>query len=172
MQQTVKNNLLKFSFSILILMIFLSSLCSCAEKDTKDKSTSAPISQKLCKMIDLGEASDLIEKKDIPDNQYCKIGGISDPRILMWQDMTTSKIYFATKVMGAQGRLFYMQELNPGEKPALKEGFEGTITKWSSIDKTLSQSMAEQFKNKWDVTITPADTYIIMGNKKPDGCSK
>jgi hypothetical protein len=102
---------LKRTIPMAVLLIS-AALISCSKQvSSKPSDGSVPLPRHagMCKKINLGEASDLIEQSKIPDNQYCTIQGLSNPKLLMWQDTQTSKIYFATKLMGAQGRLFYMQ---------------------------------------------------------------
>ena len=95
---------------------------------------------------------------------------MSSPRTLVWQETEIGKVYYATKVMGAEGRLYYMQEIPRGEAPVIKEEFEGTILLWKHLDNTLAKSMQSQFKAQWDADVDPENTYMIIGNRKPTGC--
>ena len=158
------------NLSIFIVFSCISIGCG-SKKNAADNLNSppAPIHDGMCELVKLGEASSAVEQK-LPDNQYVEMEGMSSPKTLVWQDLNTKQLYFAAKVMGAEGKLFYMDELKVGETPQIKTTFTGTLLLWKHLPKGLLRSMKKQFKEQWGVDVDENTTYIIKANKKPDGC--
>jgi len=148
----------------------LLSGCQNSRSEKAPANQPPPRQDGMCTLQELGEASDLVEAGRIPDNQYGRISGMSDPKTLVWQDARTKKVFFAAKVLGAEGRLFYMEELQTGSLPGLRESFTGTILKWPHLHPELAAALEGQFRSQWNVEIDKAQTYIIRGGEKPGGC--
>lgn len=129
-----------------------------------------PPDPKRCELVDLGEASTLVESGTIPDDQFVRVTGLGHPGSLVWQDQTTKQAYFLTRLMGAQRRLFYMQELAPGETPKVLSVFEGHIRRWDRLPPQRAVPMAGALKKDYRIEIEPDKTYLIVGGAKPDGC--
>lgn len=155
--------------SIMMSCMLLASCSKQGNPDEKTMSPPPPTHSKMCKIVDLGEASDAV-KKQLPNNQLISLQGISSPKTLVWQDTNTQQIYFATKIMGAQGKLFYMDKLKTGETPSIKSNFQGTLMLWKHLPINLLKSMKRQFKEQWGVEIDENKTYILKANEKPAGC--
>ncbi|MBN2343574.1 MAG: hypothetical protein JXX29_18450 [Deltaproteobacteria bacterium] len=158
-----------FSLMIIVIIIVLGCNPNKPSADEAIVSPPPPTHDGMCVLKELGEASDAIEKK-LPNNQYVSLQGMSSPKTLVWQDMTTQQIYYATKIMGAEGKLFYMAKLKTGEKPSIKSNFLGNIMLWQHLPTDLLRSMKTQFKNQWGVEIDEKNTYIILADEKPKGC--
>jgi hypothetical protein len=155
---------------IMFAFFFLSIGCSKNNQNNREQQTPPPpVHGNMCKLIDLGEASDAVEKP-LPNNQFATIQGMSNPKTLVWQDKQTGQIFYATKLMGAQGRLFYMAGLETGEKPTIKSVFTGTLLLWKHLEKSLQLSMKKQFHDQWGVDVDVDHTYIMIADKKPEGC--
>jgi hypothetical protein len=161
--------ILPFLFiSFAFLLIFIG--CSGKDRDEQEQlSPAPPVHDHMCELIDLGEASDAVEKP-LPNNQFATVQGLSNPKTLVWKDMKTGQIYYATKIMGAKGRLFYMASLGVGEKPTLKSEFTGTMLLWKYLERPLQLSMKKQFHDQWGVDVDIDHTYVIVADKKPEGC--
>ncbi|MBN2528613.1 MAG: hypothetical protein JXR76_19645 [Deltaproteobacteria bacterium] len=160
------------SFNAVVFTAFIFSFFGCGNKKKADANTPyspAPQHDGMCQMMNLGEASDAVEA-ELPDNQYVNMQGMSSPKTLIWQDLKSKQIYFATKVMGAQGKLFYMEKLATGQTPTIKSSFTGTLLLWKHLPPSLLQSIKKQFKEQWAVEIDENATYILMANQKPQGC--
>ena len=164
--------MLKFFINNIIFIAFLGTLFGCNTKKKSDDSVlTSPASKHngMCQQINLGEASDAVEKQ-LPNNQYVSLQGMSSPRTLVWQDTKTQKVYFAAKIMGAKGKLFYMEELPTGKMPSIKSSFSGTLLLWKHLPGNLLTSMKAQFKAQWGTNIDIERTHILVANQKPDGC--
>ena len=133
------------------------------------KSAPAPVHEGMCDLKNLGEASSAVEK-ELPNNQYVELEGMSSPKTLVWQDTQTQQIYFATKILGAEGKLFFMDKLQTGQKPEIRSTFIGTLMLWKHLPKGLLVSMKAQFKEQWGVDVDENSTFILKANEKPEGC--
>lgn len=156
------------------LPIFLSFVlhfgCKSTNTSTESKNSPPPPTHNgMCNLTDLGEAADAVEKQ-LPNNQYVTLSGMSSPKTLVWQDVKKQHIYYATKIMGAQGKLFYMDELQTGQKPTIKSTFVGTLMLWKHLPIDLLNSMKAQFKDHWGVEVDENTTYILTATQKPKGC--
>ncbi|MBN2716219.1 MAG: hypothetical protein JXX14_10220 [Deltaproteobacteria bacterium] len=154
----------------IVLFFFLIGCSNKTDSAAAPASPPPPVHDGMCQIVDLGEASSAIEKP-LPNNQYVALEGMSSPKTLVWQDVKTQQIYFATKIMGAEGRLFYMDTLKTGETPKIKTKFTGTLLLWKHLPEALLMSMKTQFKEQWDVDVDVNTTYILKANEKPVGCN-
>ena len=162
----------KLPVKLFVLIAFISIIFGCSNKNRNAKqkeSPPAPVHNGMCELKNLGEASSAVEKK-LPNNQYVELQGMSSPKTLIWQDTQTGQIYFATKILGAEGKLFFMDKLKTGEKPAIRSTFTGTLMLWKHLPKGLLVSMKAQFKEQWGVAVDENSTYILKADEKPDGC--
>ena len=162
-----------FVFKVFTPIIWLLIFIGCTKNEgtvQNQPSPPPPVHENMCNLVDLGEASDAI-KKSLPNNQFATLQGMSNPKTLVWQDAKNGQIYYATKLMGAEGRLFYMARLKPGEKPTIKSSFTGTLLLWKHIEKGLQLSMIKQFHDQWGVDVNVDNTYIVIADQKPEGCN-
>ena len=158
---------------VLIIMVLSAFLIGCKNKKNDNNNSASlppPVHDGMCNMQNLGEASSAVEKK-LPNNQYVELEGMSSPKTLVWQDVKTQQIYYATKILGAEGKLFYMAKLKVGETPTIHSKFTGTLLLWKHLPKSLLVSMKKQFKEQWGVDVDENSTYILKANEKPNGCN-
>jgi len=123
-----------------------------------------------CELAKLGEAADLVESGKIPNDQLVEVEGIADPRTLVWREQKTGKIYFITRIMGTQKRMYYMEQLAPGEAPKLKSLFVGHLRRWDKLPPHEAKPMAQALLTEYKLQVEPEKTYLLAGGVKPDGC--
>jgi hypothetical protein len=154
----------------ILLLLIISLACVTACKDEKS-AVDAPKDPARCVLLDLGEVTDFMSSdKPIPDDQLVSMTGIADPKMLVWQDATTKRVHYVTKIMGAGGKLLYTEQVPAGEKPRILANFKGTIRLWKNIPGKDALDMAKALKKEWGTTIDPNDTYLLTGGVKPEGC--
>lgn len=147
--------------------VLLAAGTSCKPEPT---APAPPPDPRRCELRDLGEAATLVESGAIPDDQLVRITGLGHPGSLVWQDQHTKQAYFLTRLMGAQRRLFYMQELAPGETPKVLSVFEGHIRRWDRLPQKRAVPIAAALKKDYGIEIEADKTYLIVGGAKPEGC--
>ncbi len=154
---------IQIASTVFILLI----LTSCKDKTPSDP---APVDPARCKVVDLGDAVDLIEKGSIDDNRMVIVQGISDPRALVWQDDAGKQTFYIARVMGTEQRLFYYKRLALGEKPGISSEFEGYLLRWDRMPKKEFGSVKAALKAKYDIDVKADQSYVINADGKPVGC--
>ncbi len=159
------------SLRIAILSLLIASLaCATACKDEKS-AVDTPKDPARCVLLDLGEVTDFMpSKKPIPDDQFVRMTGIADPKMLVWQDAATKRVHYVTKIMGAGGKLLYTEQVAAGKEPRILSDFKGTIRLWKNLPEKDALDMAKALKKEWGTEIDMNDTYLLTGGVKPEGC--
>jgi hypothetical protein len=129
-----------------------------------------PKDPKRCEIKELGEAAEVIESGKVPSDQMVRVTGIGDPRSMVWQERTSGKAYFLSRVMGTQRRLFYLEELSPGESPRVLAVFEGHMTRWDQLPPKRAVPVANALSKEYKIIVEPTKTYLIINGEKPEGC--
>ncbi len=150
------------------LLIAMLTLAACRTDSSKE--ASLPVDPARCKVIDLGEATELFNKSALDDNRMVLIRGFAHPRALVWRDATTGFTYYITRVMGTKQRLFFLQQLNPDEKPKILSELEGHLLRWDKLKSKRSDPIANALASQYDIRIKPESTYVIDASGKPAGC--
>jgi hypothetical protein len=123
-----------------------------------------------CDAMDLGEAADLFSKGDPPSGRIARIDGLTDPRTLVWKDEATGAVFFITRVMGTERRLYYMAPVKPGEEPKALAGVEGHLQRWSDLDPRKGATLARALEREYSLKIDPKVTFLLTAGEKPAGC--
>ena len=148
----------------IVLVLAASLLVACGgEEDAGSASRRAAPTAKQCALAELGEAADRVAAGDLPSRQYAKLTGLTDPRTLVWQDERTKDVFYITRVMGTERRLYYMEQLETGEEPVPKSTLVGTITRWSELPPERGVVLARALKREYDLEIEPERTWLMEG---------
>jgi hypothetical protein len=88
----------------------------------------------------------------------------------VWKEKQTGNIYYITRVMGTQKRLYYMEELAPGEAPVLKSLFVGHLLRWDRLPERRAAELTKALLTEYKLEVEPDKTYLLFGGQKPAGC--
>ncbi len=144
------------------------ALISCKTHSSKESHT--PFDPTRCKVVDIGEATDLAEKSSIDDNRMVLVHGLAHPRALVWRDATTGFTFYITRVMGTKQRLFFLRQIKPDEKPHILSELQGYLLRWDKLPKKKSSPIANALASQYKIIIKPESTYVIDESGKPAGC--
>jgi hypothetical protein len=123
-----------------------------------------------CEVASLGEAADLFEKGDPPSGRLTRIDGLTDPRTLVWKDEATGGVFFITRVMGTERRLYYMAPVKPGEEPRALSVVEGHLQRWSDLEPRKGATLSRALEREYSLKIDPQTTFLVTAGEKPAGC--
>ena len=154
---------------VLFLCFLTFSVWSCTKKSF-EKPDSVSNDPKRCRISDVGEAADFIQKSDIQDDVLIVAHGLGNPQALVWRDSQTGKTFYLARVMGTQKKLYYLKEIPEDEKPGVPSRFSGHLLRWDHLPKEKALDMMSGLKSQYNITINPEETYIIVKGQKPRGC--
>lgn len=154
----------------LALVLICAGALGCGGEGTGEQSAPAAADPQRCALAELGEAADLVESGRLPDDQLVALQGIADPRTLVWKDQQTGDIFYITRVMGTQQRLYYMEQLAPGQAPAIKSEFVGHLRRWDKLPEREAVPIARALLTEYKLQVEPEKTYLLVGGAKPAGC--
>jgi hypothetical protein len=157
--------------SLVFLSIFLTAAAvlplSC--RSSSPEATQSK-DQARCKPVDLGEATDLVQQGQLSDDRMAVVQGIADPRILVWRDSKTGNIFYITRIMGTEQKLFYLRQIGVDEKPGIESEFLGHLLRWDKLPLERSLPIANALATQYRINIKPESTYVIDADGKPSGC--
>jgi hypothetical protein len=145
-------------------------LSGCQANETSDPQRIAEPDPARCEAADLGEAADLFAKGDPPSGCLARIDGLTDPRTLVWKDEATGAVFFITRVMGTQRRLYYMAPVKPGEEPKALSVVEGHLQRWSDLEPRKGVTLSRALEREYSLKIDPQKTYLLTAGEQPAGC--
>ena len=154
----------------ILLWLIVHLTLGCGAEKTTDPPGGLDRDPARCEVAELGEAADLFEKGDPPSGRIARIDGLTDPRTLVWKDETTGAIFFITRVMGTQRRLYYMAPVKPGEEPRALAVVEGHLQRWSDLEPKKGVTLSRALEREYSLKIDPAVTFLITAGEKPSGC--
>ncbi|MCP4604919.1 MAG: hypothetical protein GY847_31090 [Proteobacteria bacterium] len=153
------------TFTILLSVVVWTS----CKKGSHDEASSKKDPAR-CDIIDLGEAADLVENSSIKDDKMVFVHGIAHPHSLVWRDQRTGNVYYITRVMGTEQKLFFLKRVPDGEKPRVLSEFRGHLLRWNKLPLERSAPIAAALASQYNIHIKSESTYVIDGNGKPEGC--
>ena len=153
-----------------ILVLACVGALGCGSEGAGEQAAPVASDPQRCVLAELGEAADLVESGRLPDDRLVSLQGIADPRTLVWKDQTTGDIHYITRVMGTQQRLYYMEQLAPGQAPAIKSEFVGHLRRWDRLPEREAAPIARALLTEYKLQVDPEKTYLLVGGAKPAGC--
>ena len=152
-----------------VLLLMTAGLWSCGKTSPSNDAKKADNSNR-CVLTDIGEAADFIQRTDIADDAWVVAQGVANPQALVWRDAETNKTFYLARVLGTQKRLYFLREIPEGETPGVPTTFKGHLLRWDHLPAKQAANMAGGLKSTYNVTLAPAQTFVIIEGAKPSGC--
>ena len=153
--------------SIVYLVLVFNSPIACNVCSDRSRVSIDPA---RCTITDIGDAMVFIENGNIDSNRMVHTEAIPDQHSLIWKDKKSQEIYYITKLMGTQQKLFFKKRLVSGEKPGFVASFAGHLLRWDELHQTESIPIAKALDSEYGIQIIPDQTYLINADTKPKGC--
>lgn len=151
-------------------MLFL-LLSGCGKNESKVVTDPHNTDPNRCMVTDIGEASDFNLSAETMDDRMVVAQGIANPQALVWRDQALNKTFYLTRIMATERKLYYMRTVpDDEEKPGIATEFKGHLIRWSRLDPKRSIPIAQALHQKYNITVNPKETYLIIEGEKPKGC--
>ena len=124
-----------------------------------------------CVPVDVGEAADFIQHKEIVDDRLIVAQGLTNPQSLVWRDEKTGKTYYLARIMGTERKLFFLKEVpDDAPPPGVLSLVSGHLLRWKHLPVDQARHMAAGLKSQYNVDVDMDQAFIIIENTVPDGC--
>lgn len=144
------------------LSLVIGSLGACDRRQEIPQASSPA----ACKAIELGDASDLAKRDDLPVDRVATIEGMPHPLYFGWNQDGHKRA--VSKLLGTERRLLLFQQFD-GETPPTVTEMTGLLRRYRDLPANPWEAVRKNVKTQFNWEI-PEDAYILMEGMQPEGC--